>query len=522
MLHAGWKGGGRTIVHIVCCSPFLRLLVVTATLPLFVSSFTNRPLVKLNYPRVCKMHADDAVLIIDPVTEWREVLSAVMEKGTKSIAIISNPLSGRDDIARFIPTPSVLKEGGFDHVIDVDAKQGNDLDLDLEHTARTFAGLDVYAAAQRIKLLEREENLVVRGVVPLSETGVEYSDVLSALLGISSHNSLDRVLARRDKALMKEAVASKGLRVAKFARLDKPNDISAAVKSLGIDYPLVVKTPHGFSSTDVFICKDEAVAISALTAILDGSGGGPDCRPVAFALVEEYIHGEEFAVNVLASASGGVVCTDVWLYHKTISAESGSPRYDRADMMDPNDSKLHVVIEYAIQVACAVGIAHGAGHIELKAVYCPASEHYINPCLIEVGARLSGGRKASLSKEVISGWDPFHALIDSHCGNEVKLPKSFSPRDKVASHLFLQNAQSGVVISIEGTEYINSLETHYAHAILTKVGDRVEPTNDITSSAGFVWLVGSWEDVEKDSAQVKKAFRTNVESSDSDCFRCPA
>jgi len=460
--------------------------------------------------------ADDAILVLDPVTEWREVLGATKKKGMKAIAMICNPLSGRVDIARFIPTSYVLKEAGFDHVIGDDEEQRSITTTCSRSSScsyeNVYDGLDVYAAAQRIKLLEREENFAVRGVVPLSETGVEYSDVLSAILGVASHNSLEKVLARRDKALMKEAVKREGLRVAKFARLYRPNDISSVAKGLGIDYPLVVKTPQGFSSTDVFICRDEEGAVSALTTILSGSGGGPDCRPVSFALVEEYIEGEEFAMNIVASASGGVVCTDVWLYRKTVS--SGSPIYDCADMMDPNDRKLSVVIDYAIQVACAVGITYGAGHIELKAVYCHDSDRYINPCLIEVGARLSGGRKASLTKEVIDGWDPFHALIDSHFGNAVEFPKSFSPGDRVASHLFLQNAQSGVVTSIEGTEEFDSMKTYHAHVLLAKVGDRVEPTHDIATFVGFVWLVGSREDIEEDSARIKKAFHINVDISD--------
>ena len=454
---------------------------------------------------------DDAILIVDPVTEWREVLGAAKEKGMKSIAMICNPLTSRGDIAQFIPTPSVLEKAGFDYVV---ASQVERQD------SHVYTGLDVYAAAQRVKQLERGENITVRGVVPLSETGVEYSDLLSAMLGISSHNSLDKVLARRDKALMKEAVGREGLRVAKFSRISNPNDFSKVVRSAGIDYPIVIKTPQGFSSTDVFICRDETVAKSALTTILDSSGNGPDCRPVTFALAEEYIRGEELAVNVIASA-GEVTCTDIWLYHKTISdGDSGSPIYDRADMMDPTDSRLAFVVEYAIQVARAVGIMYGAGHIELKADYSSDSNRYVNPCLIEVGARLSGGRKASLSAEVISEWDPFRALIDSHTGNVINLPKSFSIGDKVASHLFLHNTKSSVVTSIEGTEDIASLRTHFAHSILTKVGDRVEPTSDITTSAGFVWLVGSRKEIEKDSDTIKRAFHVTVENSHGDHFGC--
>ena len=77
-----------------------------------------------------------------------------------------------------------------------------------------------------------------------------------------------------------------------------------------------------------------------------------------------------------------------------------------------------------------------------------------------------------------------------------------------------------MVTSIEGTEDIASLRTHFAHSILTKVGDRVEPTSDITTSAGFVWLVGSRKEIEKDSDTIKRAFHVTVENSHGDHFGC--
>ena len=203
--------------HFLSLLPRERMLLLSLSVPLpatllaslLVLSFTScgafvQP-PRISPRDVCTMMAcaDDAILIVDPVTEWREVLGAAKEKGMKSIAMICNPLTSREDISRFIPTPHDLEKAGFDYVV----ASSQQLERQDGHV---YTGLDVYAAAQRVKQLERGENITVRGVAPLSETGVEYSDLLSAMLGISSHNSLDKVLARRDKALMKESCWPRG------------------------------------------------------------------------------------------------------------------------------------------------------------------------------------------------------------------------------------------------------------------------------------------------------------------------
>ena len=108
-------------------------------------------------------------------------------------------------------------------------------------------------------------------MVPCREAAVDFSDILGALLGLAVVNDLGLASARRDKGLMKVAVANAGLRVAKYARLTQGNgsDLIEAVKELELEYPIVVKTRRGMSSMDVYICQNEEEA---------ASGGGFRCR----------------------------------------------------------------------------------------------------------------------------------------------------------------------------------------------------------------------------------------------------
>uniref|UniRef100_A0A7S2EFX3 Uncharacterized protein n=2 Tax=Ditylum brightwellii TaxID=49249 RepID=A0A7S2EFX3_9STRA len=447
--------------------------------------------------------AKDAILILDPLTEWREVLGAIKRKGVIAIAGICNSLEGRDDIGHFMPNEATLYEAGFDFVLFTHLFQGrNASSAPPGGSPSIFNGFDVYSATQRIKLLEKENYIRVCSVIPLSETAVGYCDVVASLLGISSHNPINTVLARSDKAIMKECIADAGLRVAKFARIKRTCDVPNVVSNLSLQFPIVIKTPQGFSTKDAYICDSENDAMSKVDIILNGKVA-PDRRIPTLALIEEYIGGEEFEVNMM-STPVRIECTDVWLYRKTIG--EGVVRYISADMMDPGEKKLEMIVAYATQVAAAVGTVYGAAYLKLKATYCEEKQQYIDPCMIEFGARISGGRKTTLTRAVVKGWQPFEALIDAHCGHNITFPQSFSPGDQHACQLFLPHQISGKV-----TEFKETLSTYHSHVLLGKVGDVVERTTDIASFGGFVWLAGPKQAVKNDAQTVWEFFSLQTE-----------
>jgi len=169
-----------------------------------------------------------------------------------------------------------------------------------------------------LKTIETQQHLRFLAVLPCREAAVDFSDILGALLGLTSVNDLGLASARRDKGLMKTVVANAGLRVAKYARLTDGcgSDVISAVKELELEYPVVVKTPRGFSTVDVFICKNEEEAVQHSSEIVRSVG--PDGRKTQYALLEEFLGGDEFALNLIASpaTARAVRVTDIWLYHK--------------------------------------------------------------------------------------------------------------------------------------------------------------------------------------------------------------
>jgi biotin carboxylase len=427
------------------------------------------------------MKGMQAILILDPVIEWLPLVKTAKEQNMVVVFVHLSPIPDR--LVRFMPTESDFLDSGADfHVIELRNR-------------------DCFECVRVVQLLLRKEDLILQAVIPLSETAVDYSDIIAAMLNLPFHNPLSLVTTRRDKGLMKEVVLQFGIRVAKFTRIHTCHEVELFMEQQRLNFPIVIKTPQGFSTTDVFICADIQEVTSALKRILGRIG--PDGRVVSDALVEEYIDGTEFAVNMMAF-QGNVTITDVWKYVKTDNA-----RYCQADICNPNSAELIHVIEYCRKVSCAVGIHYGAAHVEVKAELNDDGV-YVDPCMIEIGARLSGGRKATMTQASLDGnWNPFAALIDIYSGILPSFPDDFIPKQFVR-HIFLPIEKSGRVDNISFDTSI--LKTLHSYAMIVRKGDFVEETTDITSSAGFIWLVGHKIDVEQDTELVFKHFSLTISS----------
>lgn len=236
------------------------------------------------------------------------LIEAGKKRSLMIMAVVPKPSDG-SKMVEYYPTAEALLECGIHQV----------------YEPPMGSKFDIVECAAMLKTIEAQQNLRFLGVVPCRESSVDFSDILGALLGLTVVNDLGLANARRDKGLMKVAVANAGLRVAKYARLTQRDgsDALKAIDELELSYPVVVKTPRGMSTMDVFICSSAEEAVDHTAEIVRSVG--PDGRRTQYALLEEFIGGEEFAINLLASPTTprGVQVTDIWLYHK-INAEGVS------------------------------------------------------------------------------------------------------------------------------------------------------------------------------------------------------
>lgn len=179
------------------------------------------------------------------------------------------------------------------------------------------------------------------------------------------------------------------------------------------------------------------------------------------------------------------------------------------EMVDPHDRAYASLVQYAEGVCRAVGIKYGMAHVELKSVFNPTTGRWTNPIMIEVGARLAGGRKSIMASHTIPGWHPFDAMVDAHCGFPVRMPPSFKPVQK-AVHCFVPSNKEGILKSVKGDNF-DRLATYNSHAMLRNIGDKVVRATDIMSFAAFVWLIGKDEDVKRDVERARNEFEVEVE-----------
>ena len=200
------------------------------------------------------------------------------------VGVVRSNLNGGPAGGALYPTAEALLEVGMHQV----------------YEPPVGAKFDVVECAANLKTIESQQNLRFLGVVPCREAAVDFSDILGALLGLTVVNDLGLASARRDKGLMKVAVANAGLRVARYARLTAGNgeDVAQAVEELELDYPVVVKTPRGMSTMgefrsgeDIFLGGLSQIARKELLLMLlpdrcihmrQRGGGGPgifeDCQ----------------------------------------------------------------------------------------------------------------------------------------------------------------------------------------------------------------------------------------------------
>jgi len=114
-----------------------------------------------------------------------------------------------------------------------------------------------------------------------------------------------------------------------------------------------------------------------------------------------------------------------------------------------------------------------------------------------------------MASKTVPGWNPFDAMLDAHCGFPLRVPPSFSPV-KVARHVYVPSDKNGIVRSYTGDNF-ERLPSYDDHVMLAEVGKPIKRAVDLMSFAGFVWLVGTQEQIDRDSRAARDNFKVEVD-----------
>ena len=312
------------------------------------------------------------------------------------------------------------------------------------------------------------------GVIPWDEETVLLGARLSDLLGLG-WNSL-RVMERcRDKAVMKAWLREHGPARVNASAVVTDGESALAFRRRVGRWPVVVKPTAGSGSEDVYFPTNDAELLRDCQRVL-ASGAGE-------VLIEEFVGGREFIVNGLVDPGGDVLVTDVWaydrrtshgipnLFYQTFKIGTGAPLFGRLSA-------------YAAAVVEGLGLRRCPIHMEVK-----VDER--GPCLIEVGARFSGGNLLVLGSK-LHGRNLLELAACQYLA-EMPLRRSdvdFARYDRLEGRVVhgIQSRELPRIRRVIGEREVRALPSFDSFGKLRPVGTRAPLTRDLETAAWELYL----------------------------------
>lgn len=316
------------------------------------------------------------------------------------------------------------------------------------------------------------------------ETGVPLADELAHRLGLPG-NDLSLSAARRDKFLMHAAVRRAGLRALDSVMSDDLDEILALVQRRGL--PIVLKPAQSSGADGVHICRSEDDVRHAFGTLL---GAATFCGgTISRVLAQEFAAGNEVVVNTV-SLGGEHMVSDLWRYTKLITSD-GRSIYDSTELAADFGDITDEVLDYALKVLDALGIAFGPAHMEIMLT----AE---GPVLIECGARPMGGSfPQHLFKECF-GRTQLELSLDAALTPE-RFPALRREPYAIRKHFCakcLISDRAGELDAIPGISLLTALPSARSGNFLACLGSfEVPRTVDLFSSPALLYLCHEDADV---------------------------
>lgn len=320
----------------------------------------------------------------------------------------------------------------------------------------------------------RERHPVLEGVIPWDEETVLLGARLSDLLGLG-WNSLSVMEGCRDKAVMKARLRAAGtVRINASATVVRGEEALEFQRRVG-RWPIVVKPTAGSGSENVYFPTTDEELLRDCQRV-QGSRAGD-------VLLEEFVGGVEMIVNGIVDRGSDLLVTDVWAYDKRES--HGIPNlYWQTFKIGTGAPVFGQVAAYAASVVEALGLRRCPIHMEVKV-------DDRGPCLIEVGARFSGGNLPVLASKLHG-----RSLIElAACQYLSDMPLvasevDFTRYDDVEARVVhgVQSRELAHIRRVVGAEQVRALESFDDFGRLRPVGTRAPLTRDLDTAAWELYL----------------------------------
>ena len=325
-------------------------------------------------------------------------------------------------------------------------------------------------------------------VVPGNEKGVILATKLANDLNLLC-NPIENLDAFTLKNEMQNRLAENNLRSIRGRVVKSVEEAIDYYDSEGLK-EVVIKPIYGAASVGVNICQNKQEMIDSISKVFNQKGYyGNESAEL---LIQERINGDEYVVNTV-SCGGVHRVTLIWKYNKIKTSEGGHiyDSFESINELDLGEAKL---VEYAYDVADALGIQYGPVH----------GEYMIDekgPVLIEVNCRPCGANMDADFLDSFSGQHETDSSLDSYLNPkkfDYELKKGYKLFGHAALKLFI--VPNDLIAESSPMNHIsNKLKSHYKTA-LDPINE-TQPflkTQDLETSCGTVFLSHS------DGYQVKK------------------
>ena len=317
-------------------------------------------------------------------------------------------------------------------------------------------------------------------VLPGNEKGVILASKLSYGLNLKC-NDIENLDAMTLKNEMQNRLAEKGLRSIKGKVVKTAEEAIEFYESEGLEQ-VVLKPVYSAGSASVRICSNRDEMIKSLDELLSKTNKYGD--ELTELLIQERILGDEYIVNTV-SCEGEHRVTLVWKYNK-IRTPDGAMVYDTCETVNELNLGEAEMVEYAYDVADALGIQYGPVH----------GEYMIDdkgPVLIEVNCRPCGGHMSAKFLDMISGQHETDSILDAYLK-----PERFQEKLKQRYELYNYGALKFFIVPrdiIAISSPMRNISLELKAHIETSMDNISEEdkktyfkTEDLDSSCGIIYL----------------------------------
>ena len=321
-----------------------------------------------------------------------------------------------------------------------------------------------------------------------SEKGVILATKLANDLNLLC-NPIENLDAITLKDEMQKRLAQKNLRHIKGKAVQSLDEAIEYYDEEGLN-EIVVKPVYDAATNGVKICFNKEEMIDVVEELFKQKNFYGE--RIDKVLIQDYVNGEEYVVNTV-SCDGIHRVTTIWKYNK-IKTSEGSPIYDYDETVNELGLGESELVEYAYDVADALGIRYGPVH----------GEYMVDdngPVLIEVNCRPMGSAFDPKFLNQFSGQHETDSALDSYVNPE-KFHFERLKGYKLLGHAAIKSfiVPKDLIAKSSPMNHIsNRLKSHYKTVISPiKYAQPFYKTQDLESSCGDVFLV------HEDPYQVKK------------------